>query len=365
MEKVKTLIDRIIKPEAKIISIAVIEGENEIVYSTDNWDISNDIEELNSLWNQSKSTRIKISGIEYIILQSTQDKLIATNLRKKGSFVGFRDEERMVFCKVDGDGSPQIGLMEASKELRERSSKKPYMDPHASLGKVGQLKWATPRILLDDTNNLQELGLLKFGLSIEEARVYLALLEKGKEGNKVGFLNEDLDIKRTTIYRIIDRLIDKEWVVKLPGMTKGAQIYIARALNDIFDERIQQKEEELKILKSFRFIIGKELENGWIDISEIKRDFQIVSEKTYDFNTLGITSEEKDSGLIIFEYNRNIKDDVIIQAALQLSSEKMREPIQPDLDKCRTICRLDKINRILQFQIWKILKLRIQNFKII
>ena len=333
MEKVKTLIDRIIKPEAKIISIAVIEGENEIVYSTDNWDISNDIEELNSLWNQSKSTRIKISGIEYIILQSTQDKLIATNLRKKGSFVGFRDEERMVFCKVDGDGSPQIGLMEASKELRERSSKKPYMDPHASLGKVGQLKWATPRILLDDTNNLQELGLLKFGLSIEEARVYLALLEKGKEGNKVGFLNEDLDIKRTTIYRIIDRLIDKEWVVKLPGMTKGAQIYIARALNDIFDERIQQKEEELKILKSFRFIIGKELENGWIDISEIKRDFQIVSEKTYDFNTLGITSEEKDSGLIIFEYNRNIKDDVIIQAALQLSSEKMREPIQPDLDK--------------------------------
>ncbi len=36
MEKVKTLIDKIIKPEAKIISIAVIEGENEIVYSTDN-----------------------------------------------------------------------------------------------------------------------------------------------------------------------------------------------------------------------------------------------------------------------------------------------------------------------------------------
>ncbi|MFW9876116.1 MAG: helix-turn-helix domain-containing protein [Candidatus Thorarchaeota archaeon] len=333
MEKVKILIDSIIKPETKIISIAVIEGENDIVYSTDNWDIISDIEELNYVWDKSKPTRITISGIEYVILQSTQDKLIATNLSKKGSLVGFRDEERKVICKVDGDGSPQIGLMEASKKLRERSSKKPYMDPHASLGKVAQLKWATPRILLDDTNNLQELGLLKFGLSIEEAKVYLNLLEKGKEGSKVGSINEELDIKRTTIYRIIDRLIDKEWVVKLPGMSKGAQIYISRPLNDILDERIQQKEEELKILKSFRFIMGKELENGWIDVSKIKKDFQIISEKTYDFNTLGITSEEKDSGLIIFEYNRNIKDDVIIQAALQLSCEKMREPIQPDLDK--------------------------------
>ncbi|MFW9939494.1 MAG: helix-turn-helix domain-containing protein [Candidatus Thorarchaeota archaeon] len=354
MEKIKTVIDNVIKPESKIISIAVIEGENNIVYSTDNWNIGDDIEELNSTWDQLKPTRIIISGIEYVILQSTQDKLIATNLSNKGSLVGFRDEERKIICKVDGDGSPQVGLMEAFKKLRERSSKKPYMDPHASLGKVAQLKWTTPRILLDDTNNLQELGLLKFGLSIEEAKVYLSLLEKGKEGSKVGILNEELDIKRTTIYRIIDRLIDKEWVVKLPGMSKGAQIYIARPLNDIFDERIEQKEEELKILKSFRFIMGKELENGWIDISEIKRDFQIISKKTYDFNTLGITSEEKDSGLIIFEYNKDVKDDIIIQAALQLSCEKMREPIQPDLEK--------KVFTILDLEDIKIEGTKFQNY---
>ncbi|MFX1344410.1 MAG: hypothetical protein ACFFAI_04840 [Promethearchaeota archaeon] len=182
----------------------------------------------------------------------------------------------------------------------------------------------------------------------------MKLIMRSTCGSKVGILNEELDIKRTTIYRIIDRLIDKEWVVKLPGMSKGAQIYIARPLNDIFDERIEQKEEELKILKSFRFIMGKELENGWIDISEIKRDFQIVSKKTYDFNTLGIISEEKDSGLIIFEYNRNVKDDIIIQAALQLSCEKMREPIQPDLEK--------KVFTILDLEDIKIEETKFQNY---
>jgi len=383
MEKVKIVINELIKLEPNIISMAVIEGEKDIVFSTDNWDISNDIQKIIKFWNEVEKeerfieerinnlskelqdlkskdsvstkeiseeimnlykvltkyynqkiahpTRIIVSTETFIILQWTTNKLIAVSLSKQGGLVGFKDEERRIIYKIADEGSLPLGLIEASKELQERSLKEPYKKPSASLGK--QLKWTTPRILLDDTSNLQELGLLKFGLSIEEAKVYLSLLKKGKEGDKVGSINEELDIKRTTIYRIIDRLIEKEWVVKLPGMSKGAQIYIARPLNDIFDEAIQQKEEELKILKSFRFIMGKELENGWIDISEIKRDFQIVSEKTYDFNTLGITSEEKDSGLIIFEYNRNFKDDVIIQAALQLSCEKMREPIQPDLDK--------------------------------
>lgn len=383
MEKVKTVIDELIKLESNIISMAVIEGEKDIVFSTDNWDISNDIQKIIKFWNEVEKeerfieerikdlskelqdlkskdsvstkeiseeiinlykvlskyynqkiahpTRIIVSTETFIILQWTTNKLIAVSLSKQGGLVGFKDEERRIIYKIADEGSLPLGLMEASKELQERSLKEPYKKPSASLGK--QLKWTTPRILLDDTSNLQELGLLKFGLSIEEAKVYLSLLKKGKEGDKVGSLNEELDIKRTTIYRIIDRLIEKEWVVKLPGMSKGAQIYIARPINDILDEGIQQKEEELKILKSFRFVMGKELENGWIDISEIKRDFQIVSKKTYDFKTLGITSEEKDSGLIIFEYNINFKDDIIIQAALQLSCEKMREPIQPDLDK--------------------------------
>jgi predicted transcriptional regulator len=204
------------------------------------------------------------------------------------------------------------------------------MAPDTSLGKVEQFKWVTLRILLDDTNNLQELGLLKFGLSIEEAKVYLALLTKGKEGDKVGNLNEELDIKRTTIYRIIDRLIDKEWIIKLPAMTKGAQIYIARPLNSLLDERIQEKEEELKILKSFRFIMGEKLENGWIDVSEVDKDLQSYKKTAFIFKTLGITGVEKDCGLLVFEYRSVIENAIIIRVALNLSCEKLKLRTQID-----------------------------------
>ncbi len=333
MEKMTQALNELIKSESKTIAATIIKGENDIEYSTENWDISNDIDEINLAWESEEYKTLIISNIKYVIIQRTPERLVGIDPSNKGGILGFKDEERKVICKIAPDGLKRLGMMEVSRILGKLSSKKPYIDFDTQLGKVEELKWATPRILLDDTNNLQELGLLKFGLSIEEAKVYLTLLKRGKEGAKVGELNEDLSIKRTTIYRIIDRLISKSWVIKLPLMPKSAQNFIARPLNDILDERIQKKEEELKILKSFRYIMGEILENGWIDISEIKKDFQLYSKKAFDFNTLGIMGEEKDCGLIIFEYNKKIKEEVIIKAALQLSSEKMREPIQPDLDK--------------------------------
>ena len=333
MENVIKALNKIIKSESKTISSAIIEGEKNIVYSTENWDISSDLDELNSVWEANELKNLTIGGLKYVILQSTPERLVALTPNKKGGIIGFKDEERKIICKIAPEGLLMLSLMDASRTLGKLSSKEPYMNLETKLGKVEKLKWATPRILLDDTNNLQELGLLKFGLSIEEAKVYLTLFKRGKNGANVGQLDEDVSIKRTTIYRIIDRLISKSWILKLPLMPKSAQSFIARSLNDILDERIQQKEEELKILKSFRYIMGETLENGWIDVSEITKDLQHFSEESFDFNTLGIMSEEKDCGLIIFEYNKKVKEEVIIRAALQLSSEKMREPIQPDLDK--------------------------------
>jgi len=326
------IVNSLMNADSKISSVAIIEGEDIIAYTTENWDISNNLNEIINLWQELKEERITISGVEYIILQITPERFVATNLNKKGSIIGIKDEERKIFCRIKPDGQLTSGITDATRVLWDLSSKEPYLEPDASLGKTDKLKWATPRILLDDTNNLQELGLLKFGLSIEEAQVYLALLKKGKEGDIVGNLNEELAIKRTTIYRILERLLDKEWVVKLTDPSQRAQIFIARPLTSILDERIQQREEELKILKSFRFIMGESLENGWIDLSEIDKESKSLLKKGFDFKTLGITGEEKDCGLLIFEYDSPIENDIISKAALQLSCERLRLSTQIDED---------------------------------
>jgi len=79
---------------------------------------------------------------------------------------------------------------------------------------------------------------------------------------------------------------------------------------------------------------GEKLENGWINISDLERELQDMYNKEFDFNILGITGVEKDRGLVIIEYEHPVDNDIIIRAALQLSSEKLRAKlfIQEDIE---------------------------------
>ncbi|MFX0018424.1 MAG: helix-turn-helix domain-containing protein [Promethearchaeota archaeon] len=317
MEKIINRLDKFLTPESRIISTIIIEGNSKIVYSSDNWDITDDLEEINSLWDSQELGELLIDKIKYKIIQVSYERLVAMNLEKRGSIIGFKDDERRIICRIEPGDTILLGLMDASRTLGELRKKDPYLDPHTSLGKIKEIKWATPKVLLDDTQNLQRLGLLKVGLTLEEAKVYLTLLQIGEKGEKVGNLNKKLNIKRTTIYRIIERLINKRWVDKVMERPTGTMIYVARPLNEVIDNIISEREDELKILKSFRYIMGESSENGWIDVSK-------------EYNALGIIGVEKDCGLIIFEYDKAVKEEVIIQAALQLSYEKLKGHLQPD-----------------------------------
>jgi predicted transcriptional regulator len=324
MENVRNKIEKFLHSESRIISTVIIEERNKIVYTSDNWDISDDLDSINSLWELEKYGELIVNKIKYKIIQISSEKLVAMNLEGKGSLIGFKDDERRIFSRVEPGDAAFIGLMESSRTLGSLRKKDPYLDPNTKLGKINDVIWATPKVLLNDTYNLQRLGLLKVGLTLDEAKVYLALLQSGENGEKVGNLNKQLEIKRTTIYRIIDRLINKGWVYKLMERPTGTTLYIAKPLNEFIDDIIEEKEEELRILKSFRFVMGESSENGWIDFSR-------------ENDTLGLIGLEKDCGLIVFEYDEIVKENVIIQAALQLSYERLKKYLQLDSNEKKII----------------------------
>ena len=51
-----------------IQAVAIIEGIDEILYSTDNWDISTDVKQVCSSWATIKVPFIMVSGIKYLSL---------------------------------------------------------------------------------------------------------------------------------------------------------------------------------------------------------------------------------------------------------------------------------------------------------
>jgi len=337
MEKIESIIENNIRPDSKVNAIAIIEGTDNLVYMTENWNIKNDLDLINDFWDESKKGRLKIAGTEYIILQCSAERLVGTSLTEKENILGFRDDERQILCRLEAEGkfyNASIAIYaDIAKTLTVLRAGKPYMEPDKALGKKDELKWATPKVLPNDTLNLVNKGLLKFGMSEEEAEVYLTLLKKGDRGESIGNLNKELlNLKRTHIYRIFERLIKNNWVTKIVEPDQKVQKYRALSLNNVIDDTIRDKETELRILKSFRYILGDKLENGWINISDLEHVLQDFYKKEYDFNTLGITGVEKDCGLLVFEYESPVDNNIIVRAALQLSSEKLRAKLYVEED---------------------------------
>lgn len=114
-----------------IYAIAIIDKNNDIVYSTDNWDISTDIENICSSWDFRNAPFIMVSEIKYTILECEIDSMVATSIRGQGHIVGCKDEERRIITYIEPNGDRKSAIVEISRILAKMSSKKPDIEePH-------------------------------------------------------------------------------------------------------------------------------------------------------------------------------------------------------------------------------------------
>jgi hypothetical protein len=129
----ETAIYNLMQKDPSIIAAAVLQGNN-IIYSTDNWDISADASKVVSSWNSMNAQFIMISGVKYSILQCTTERLVATSIRGEGHILGSKDEEHKIIVYLEPEGEPMGATMDTARALTELSSKGPYLDDGAQLG---------------------------------------------------------------------------------------------------------------------------------------------------------------------------------------------------------------------------------------
>jgi len=69
---------------------AIIDSSSNILYSTDNWDISNDIKKIMAAWRSGSARFVKISSwdMTFSMLQTDPVRFISTNFGKKGHLIG-------------------------------------------------------------------------------------------------------------------------------------------------------------------------------------------------------------------------------------------------------------------------------------
>jgi hypothetical protein len=130
----QTAVYSLMQKDPSIIAAAVVQGNNNILFSTDNWDISPDVSRVISSWNSMNAQFIIISGVKYSILQCTSERLVATSIRGEGHIIGAKDEEHKLIVYLEPDGEPMGATMDTARTLSEMSSKSTYVDQNAQFG---------------------------------------------------------------------------------------------------------------------------------------------------------------------------------------------------------------------------------------
>ena len=132
-----TVVYNLIQKDPSIIAAAVVQGSNNILYTTDNWDISSEVGKVISSWNSLNAQFVILSGVKYSVLQCTSERLVATSIRGEGHIIGAKDEEHKILIYLEPDGEPMGATMDTARAVSELSSKQIYKDPNAQLGTTG------------------------------------------------------------------------------------------------------------------------------------------------------------------------------------------------------------------------------------
>lgn len=143
----ETAVSNLKQSEPEIKAVAIIEGDDKIVYSTENWDITTDVKKLVSIWDSMYGQAITISGKKYSILQFTPERLVATSMQE-GHIIGAKDDERKIIVNVGPDGNILTAYMATARTLKLMSSKEPYLAADTQLGvkKAIPSFWDTPKL---------------------------------------------------------------------------------------------------------------------------------------------------------------------------------------------------------------------------
>lgn len=128
-----TAVQRLMQSDEHIIAATVLKGKK-IVYSTDNWDISGDIDRVVSSWMGQNAQFIMVSGVKYSTLTIEAERLVAMSYKGEGYIVAAKDDEHALIVYLDPDGYGLGAAMDVQRAVGSMSSQGPYMSGDTQMG---------------------------------------------------------------------------------------------------------------------------------------------------------------------------------------------------------------------------------------
>lgn len=87
MADIEDLIDGLLEAEPNVYGVAIIDSNGNLKTQTDNWNIVNDVPALIPIIEGNNPGKVSIQGINYIIVEAEPERIIGTNVAKKGHII--------------------------------------------------------------------------------------------------------------------------------------------------------------------------------------------------------------------------------------------------------------------------------------
>ena len=91
--EIEAIIDELLSEEQNVFGVAIINKSGSLVTQTQNWNLSNDLNQINELLNtqlalgQKGISSITIQGIKFMMVENTEERKIGTNIKGKGHII--------------------------------------------------------------------------------------------------------------------------------------------------------------------------------------------------------------------------------------------------------------------------------------
>ena len=99
--------------EPAILAGAVIGNNGEVLFQTENWDLSQDLEQLKSIIAESQKPdgknpgSISIMKLKYMVIEFIPERIIATNVMKKGHIIIAPSKKATLVTFIDPNKGPR------------------------------------------------------------------------------------------------------------------------------------------------------------------------------------------------------------------------------------------------------------------
>ncbi len=129
----ESAINELMQSDPNIIAGAVLKGKD-IIYTTDNWDISGDVSKVVSSWMGQSARFIMVTGVKYSMLKMTSELLVAMSYKGEGSIVAAKDDEHKLIVYVGPEGQALGTAMDVQRVITSLSTQSPQVNTNTQMG---------------------------------------------------------------------------------------------------------------------------------------------------------------------------------------------------------------------------------------